>query len=294
MTLQKWCCKVASSLGELENTAENAWGTKEYFFPEDLRKPTVFFGLYDVRDYLMLRLHRGEKCVLWAGDDLLNLQSNFIFNNGKLHWLSKMFKSFPSFVKHYLQNGIESFVENEVEQKILAKMGIYSKIIPSFLGKVEDFTICYKHSYKPSVFVSGHPSREAEYGFEHVVDIASKVPECMFHLYGAEWNSELDNVICHGIVSKSQFNEDIKGYQCGLRLNKNDGFSEIIAKSVLMGQYPISKIPYPMIDSYDNDDELIKLLKGLVNKNSPNVESANYYRKVINNYPWSVHHGAQI
>ena len=54
---KQYCCKVASSLGELENTAEIAWGTKEYSFLTDKYKPTVFFGLFDVRDYYIKNLN---------------------------------------------------------------------------------------------------------------------------------------------------------------------------------------------------------------------------------------------
>ena len=60
-------CRWAPSLGELEDTAENVWGTKPYIWTEHRKKSCVFFGLYDLRDYLALWMHEGKAWVLWAG-----------------------------------------------------------------------------------------------------------------------------------------------------------------------------------------------------------------------------------
>ena len=86
------------------------------------------------------------------------------------------------------------------------------------------------------------------------------------------------NVFVHGKVPKEQMNEEIKHMQGGIRLLKHDGFSEIIAKSILWGQWPISAIPY----SYTVDKPMTK--------SEPNIEGRNYYRKILNNYPWNENH----
>ena len=69
--------------------------------------------------------------------------------------------------------------------------------------------------------------------------------------------------------------------QGGIRLLEHDGFSEIIAKSVLWGQYPISLIPYP-------HTLLPSQIGTLVDRKEPNIEGRNYYRSVINKYKWNV------
>lgn len=289
----RWQCRMAPSLGSLENTPENAWGTKPY---TNRKEPTVFFGLYDLRDYIALFRHRGKKAVLWAGGDIENLIRGFMLNDGKLKWVSRILCPLSgAFIKKLAQ--IPSFVENEAEWTKLAKLGIRSTIAPSFLGKIEDFPICYKPAERPNVFISGHPGREEEYGFDFVVEIAGRVPECDFHLYGADLPIQLrlsqSNIISHGKVPKEQFNREIRNYQCGFRPNTSDGFSEILAKSALMGQWPISRIQYPLIDHYNyhppfHPEELIYLLTGLKHKRAINHRAANYYRLALNKYPWTM------
>jgi len=53
-----------------------------------------------------------------------------------------------------------------------------------------------------------------------------------------------------------------------------------------MGQYPITRIKYPMIDHYETEEELIVLLKDLKNKTKPNIKARDYYRKILNNLPF--------
>lgn len=280
-------CRWAKSLGELENTHQEIWGTKEYRFPRDIYKPTVFFGLYDIRDYLALRLHRGKKYVLWAGSDIENLANDFLFNNGKLKWLSEKCCGLPEFLAKGLDDA-QHYVENDYEHNKLVLEGIPSKVVPSFLGKIDDFPISYKQADIAKVFVSGHFGREKEYGFELVERLAKATfGHCIFYLYGAKWSSKLLNVICCGVNSKEQFNEDLRNYQAGLRLNESDGFSEVIAKSILSGQYPISRLKYEGIDSYETEEELIGLLKNLKNKREPNYKIRQYYVNRINCYPWN-------
>ena len=176
-----------------------------------------------------------------------------------------------------------------VEQ--LASLRIESQICPSFLGNVDDFPITYKHSDKPNVFISGHPDREDEYGFSLVKKIADEVPECTFHLYGSDnWGyaEGKKNVIYHGRVPKEQFNKEIRDFQCGLRLNKSDGASEIMVKSVLNGGYPITFLQYPMVDNFQTKEELIRLLKDLKNKKEPNLKARKYYYETLNNFPWNL------
>lgn len=283
-----WCCRVAPSLGELEATHQEIWGTKDYVYSEDKDKPTCFFGLYDLRDYIALWKHKGEKYILWAGSDLENLVNGFTFNDGKLKWLSKIFNGLPKFLMNMLRYNCIHYVEDKDEERKLASLGIRAKIVPSFLGKIDDFSVSYKQERRPNVYLSAHPDRENEYGFGLIEELAEELPHIRFHLYGAGWKSEKENIICHGLVSKEQFNKEIKNYQCGLRLNKSDGFSEITAKSVLMGQYPMTYLEYPMIPSFNNREELIELLSALSDMDRPNYQARNYYLIYLNRYPWNI------
>ena len=75
-------------------------------------------------------------------------------------------------------------------------------------------------------------------------------------------------------------------YHCGLRTNEHDGFSEVTSKSILMGQYPITKILYEGIWNYDTEDELVALIEKLKYMKEPNHKGRALYLKKINNYPW--------
>jgi len=281
-------CYTAPSLGGLEGTAEEAWGVKKYHPLRDRNEPTVFFGLYDMRDYLALWFHRGERFVLWCGADIENLASGFVLNDGKLKIVSGLFGGLPKFFMDMLRYDCIHFVEDEDEAEKLKDFGITAKIVPSFLGKISHFPISYKQNDRPNVFISGHEGRQEEYGLSFLKDIAFECRDITFHVYGVNqrYRDYSDNVIWHGKVTKEQFNREIKDYQCGLRLNSHDGFSEISAKSILMGQYPITRLRYPMIPNFNTEDELVALLKALKEMDGPNYLGSDYYRVHLNRFPW--------
>lgn len=274
-------CKVAPSLGELEGNPNDTWGTKPYKFNAG---STVFFGMYDVRDYLSYFLHVKQKWILWAGSDIVNLANGFMFNNGKLKALSQLTKGNEWIIK-MLQNG-EHYVENQWEHDELSKLGIKSKIVPSFMGKVDCYRVEYLYNETPQVYISTGTGRQREYGFGTIDRIAPRVPGVTFHLYGDSWDTHQENIIVHGRVKKEQMNKEIVLMQAGIRLNETDGFSEIIAKSILWGQHPISRMKYKHIDHFTNDDELVAVLSKLKNKHRPNIRGCVHYRTVLNAYPW--------
>ena len=259
----KYKLRVSSSVIGFREKAERIWKLERYKFPQDIFKPVVFFGLYHWVDYLRFIIHRGKKTIAWCGSDILNLNK----------FLTKLFQA-----KHYC--------ENEVERDKLRSVGISAEIRPTFLEDVNDFPITYKQSRRPQVFISTREGREKEYGVNLIYKIAGGLPHIVFHIYGLSWwTSEMPirkNVILHGLVSEKQFNEEIKNYQAGLRLNEFDGFSEVLAKSILSGQYPISRIKYPMIDNYETEEELVALLKDLKNKIEPNYKAREFWKNYVN------------
>ena len=280
---------VSGTIPYFRDKAERTWKIERYNFKRDIFKPIVFFGMYHIGDYKNYLLHRGERIVFWAGGDINNLKRKWAFSDGKHLWLSELFSFIPW---HWIFKifKAEHYVENELEQQELKSLGIRSTIRPSFLENIEDFPVCFKPTDKPQVFLSARFGKEEEYGFGLIARLAEKVPEITFHLYGADKRIirqvSPKNVVYHGEVPEEQFNREIRDYHSGLRTNEHDGFSEIIAKSVLMGQYPISRLKYPMIDSYKTEEELIELLKKLKDKTGPNHLARNYWQKNLNYYPW--------
>lgn len=136
------------------------------------------------------------------------------------------------------------FCENEVEQDALLRWGIVSTIAPMIFDDPSKYQITYQHSTTPRVFATYHKGSEKEYGyFEH--------PQL-------DWFHDL---------SEEEFNEKIKNYQGCIRPSVFDGFAESLAKSVLMGQYQLTTIPYPGMDS---KMDFKKWLKKLSYKRKPN------------------------
>lgn len=247
-------------------------------------------GLYDLRDYIALARHQGKAWVLWCGSDLQNLINGFVFNDGKLKKLSLLmrFKFVNKLLVAFLKRKAEHWVEDEDEYTKLKMLGIDSKICPSFMGDIEKFPVSYKQAVHPNVYISGHPGREDEYGFDFVEKLALRLPDFKFHLYGAAWEPKAKNITSHGRVPKDEFNRQIKHMQCGLRLNMSDGFSEITAKCVLMGQYPITYLRYPMIDNFNTPYELEEKLRWVKKMRKPYFAGREYYINALNDYPWNV------
>lgn len=264
------------TLGTFENSPEKIWGVKEY---KDDSKPTVFCGLYSLNDFIKLWRHKGKRYVWWCGTDITR------FLNG--YWLDEqgLIRVEVEPLAKWINKYCESWVENDVEKEALEQKGIKCNVCPSFLGDVKEFKVAYKYSDKPKLYTSVSGNDFKLYGWDKIDALAKDNRGVEFHLYGNSkpWKSKYPNVIVHGRVPKEQFNKEIKKMQGGLRLTEFDGFSEIIAKSVLMGQYPVSLIPYP----FTLDTQDIYLLKHMI---EPNIDGRDYYLKEINKYPWSKQH----
>jgi len=274
-------CRWAPSLGLLEGTSDAVWGTTPYNPETDLDKPCVFFGLYGFPDFYALWRHRGKKWILWAGSDITH------FRNG--YWLDEKgeIRVDPQAFSDWIIENCESWVENDVERIALNGWGIESQICPSFMGNSDDFEISYQPSEKPKVYTSVSGNNFKLYGWDKIPQLAQENPNIEFHLYGNTEPPFPDtvfkpaNIFIHGRVSKEEMNREIRDMQGALRLTEFDGFSEILAKSVLMGQWPVSLIEYPhMLE--------VSEINKLKNKTEPNILGYRYYKGVLNNYPWNL------
>lgn len=274
-------CRIARSLGGgFAGNPKETWGCVDY---TDRTKPCVFCGMYDLRDYIALWRHKGKSYVFWCGSDVRNLSNGFTLNDGKLRLISKWLGTW--WVERILKKA-EHWVENSWEQNELLKFGIESKICPSFFGDIKEYKPYYFFSSNPDVYICCGKGRQAEYGFDTIERIAPRLPKLRFHLYGDNWITKHSNVFVHGQVIMGQMDEETKNMQCALRLNETDGFSEIIAKAVLREHYVVTKLKYPLIPSYETEDELVEYLGSLTRAYQPNVKARQYYQKIINQFPW--------
>ena len=228
----------------------------------------VFFGLYRPKDFLLFLLHRGPKSVWWCGSDILAAGWHY-------RWLQRI--------------NARHICENEIEQGILQVMLQQEvEVRPIFLGNPDEFKLSYKQSKTPEVFIHINQNAERESGFFTIERIAKRLPYIKFHIYGkmASRNTE-HNIHFHGFVPEEHFNREIRQYHGALGLHYFSGFDDTVAKSVLMGQYPITKINYPHIDSYKDEEELIKLLDELKNKKESNYKIREYYLEQFNLSIWN-------
>ncbi|MBT4732919.1 hypothetical protein HOB87_13255 [Candidatus Woesearchaeota archaeon] len=283
-----WFHRIAPSLGELEGTPDDVWGTEDYYLLdgsiEDIEAPTVFFGLYGLNDFYTLWRHKGYKAILWAGSDIRHFQNGYFLDDaGNIR-----IDSTP--LAQWIDKNCDNWVENEVEYQALLEMGITAKVCPSFMGNVDDYKIEYKPSERPQVYLSVSGDNFQLYGWDIVEQIADQC-QIDFHLYGntVEWKTKHSNVFVHGRVPKEQMNEEIKKMQSGLRLCAFDGFSEVLAKSVLWGQYPITfeSFKYKHIDGFRNLKHLVQILNRLRLKTKPNELGRTYYLNTLNKYLWN-------
>lgn len=273
-------CRIAPSLGGgFAGTPEEVWGTKPYNQRTDRENPCVFFGMYGMKDLDALYQHTGKKWIFWAGSDIRN------FING--YWLddigeNKLKRSQVLNIAKWMSENCESWVENSVERDALLSFGILSNVCPSFLGNIDDYDVSFIAKNPVRLYTSVSGDDFELYGWPKIDDLAEKNNSIEFHLYGntMKWKTKKKNVIVHGRVSQKQMDEETKRMSGALRLTEFDGFSEILAKSVLWGQYPVSIIEYPGILPV----ERINLVK---NFTKPNMRARDFYRKIINKFPWN-------
>ncbi len=252
---------------------EKIWGIKEWTGWQDPDEDVLFFGMYEIEDYKIFHNAKVKKTIFWCGSDVPRIYMNLE--------RMRIVKEDPS---------TEHWVETPKLANELAGAGIKANISPSFLENIEDFPLSFNPTGKPHIWLSGHANREEEYGFNLAKRIAIKFPNVTFHLYGVDKNDERNecpkNVIYHGWVSNKQLNEEIKGYQGSIRANMHDGNSEVPIKTMLMGQYAMTYLPYKYSWQYKSDEDLEELVQRLCETKNPNTEARDYWRENLNNYPW--------
>ena len=248
--------KWATSLGDFEESPEKIWGVEPY--DPDGTDDCVFCGLYGLPDFYALWQYKGKKYVWWCGTDITH------FING--YWLEDGggIKLDPKPLAEWINKNCENWVENEVEARKLAEHGITNvKIVSSFLGDVSKFTPQEIRTDKERYYTSVSGNDFELYGWDKVSAIALKNPQNEYHFYGNTIPSPYpcsENCIFHGRVSKEQMNEECRTMTGAIRMVEFEGCSEIIIKSVLWGQKPVSLIEYPFLRAKSPREELLKVL----------------------------------
>lgn len=267
--------RVSSSVIGFKERAELTWGLKEWDGVDDPCEELVFFGLYHERDFSVFETYQGKRIVFWCGSDITRLIADYERR--------RILKNYPDTI-HYC--------ENQLEHDELQAVGFESTIIPSFLDNINKFPLSFKVPKEGEpwkLWLCAHPEREEEYGITLAKRMAKLDNEIEFHIYGVskpEKEEELRGIVYHGKVPEQQLNEEIREYQSGFRPNQHDGVSEVTVKSILLGQYPITRIKYDQTMQYINETQLLECIKELKTKLEPNYDTRAHWLKILNQFPW--------
>ncbi|MFZ2152246.1 MAG: hypothetical protein WAV09_04020 [Minisyncoccia bacterium] len=225
----------------------------------------VFFGMYHIGDVARLLVHPGKKTVVWCGSDIRNMQNN-------------------QFLLGMVQgcNAIH-ICENKVEQQALEMLDVVADVKPQLFDVVQAEPI-YEYPFgavRKQFYISAHEEREDEYGIRAFTNLATRFPECDFHVYGILGYEDGNNLFFHGKVSHEDFVSEIKNYHCAVRLNKFDGFSEVLARSAILGQYQISSIEYPHMWTAKDFTDLVVSVNVVSCATEPNYAGRDYWIKKL-------------
>ena len=253
--MQKWQCRISPTLGGgFAGTPNDVWGTRDY---ENDQDPTVFMGVYGLPDFYALWRHKGIKEVFWCGSDIRHfIKGYWLEDEGRV----KLSRTAMFDLAHWMDRNCGHWVENQLEREALKDFGVTARIAPSFLGNVDNFPV-QKIKY-PNRYYSSVSGNDFEvYGWEKVNLIAEQNPKNKYYLYGntVPWEAP-KNVVVRGRLSQQDMDKEIKEMAGAIRMTKFEGFSEIVAKSVLWGQKPISLIEYPFLKAENPREELLKVL----------------------------------
>jgi hypothetical protein len=260
--MQKYKIRVAPSLGGgFAGTFQDVWGVETYNHETDTDEPCIFAGLYGLNDLYSLWRHGGKKICWWAGSDITHfLNGYWLDEEGKIRLTREP-------LAQWLKENCEHYVENEVERDALRGVNIEAKVVPSFLGNVDDYPVQELRTDKKRYYTSVSSNDFELYGWNEIPQLAKENKDTEYHLYGntEPWKCDEKNVIIHGRIPQEEMNTQVKSMTGGLRLTKFDGASEILVKSTLWGQKPLS--PYIPYDWLGDREKLLK---------------------VVNKFPWNV------
>ena len=261
---------VSPGVRQFSEKAQRTWGLDLWSGPEDPDKDLLFFGLYQPDDYTIFENCIGNKSIFWCGSDIFRMLGD------------------QNYIKLVTQPNIIHYCETEVEAVNLIKAGILPEIIPSFLGDIKDYPVSFTPPIEGEnwkMWLCGHPGREAEYGFNEAKELVNIFDNVEIHLYGVTGTST-NKIFYHGLVTEEQLDKDIRKYHCALRGNFHDGISEVVLKSLFLGQYPIARLPYEGVWQYKNFGELIERVTDLQNQFEQNLKARSIWIKKINQFPF--------
>ena len=197
-------------------------GFKPYLYPD---KPALFLGTYNSDDVVQMLLHNGPGYVFWNGTDALHLKNH-------PEW-SKVLRDLPHVHAAHHQ-GLADEVHSILGHKV--------EVSPTLFREPADFPVCFKRTEPVRFYMNTHAGRHEEYGVLAAMDIFGSIPgkDIELCVYGDRPPyTPPNNVHFMGRYPESIMDTQTSQMQGALRLNKHDGTSQIVIKSLLWGQWPV-------------------------------------------------------
>jgi hypothetical protein len=227
--------RVSNSIGFFKNKITKKYGLIEY---NNNIEPTVFFGMYNNDDYNAFVKHKGEKVIVWAGTDALNLTLK---------------KAWHDIISESQNVAISSFIHETLN----------SINIPNYIRPITPTmnTINTKLKGEFIYWYYNSDSKKKMYGGD-IIDEIEKATKYKFIKVKTDSFNE----------------EELKGIyeKCflGLRLTEHDGLSNTVVELGLMGRYCIHNGDTPNSIKYDKND--IKSIIKLIDNEYLNVGKIDY------------------
>lgn len=245
---------------------ENVFGFRKY--SGNVGEELLFMGLYFQEDYDVYSKHIGKKTVFWNGSDVSRLLQH------------------PEWVEILQLHPSTHVCHNEQLREELASVGIAAIVEPIFFARPKDYPKNFKENENLEVYINAHPGREEEYGVDHLLKAAERLPDARFFVYGVD-GPDTENVQFLGRLEEADADSRMVNHNVLLRLNEHDGLSQLVIKAGLWGQQVITTQDIKGTIHIDSPDQIVKELKKLQQHIELNTEIRKTLQEInLNRFSW--------
>jgi len=194
----------------------------------DPTKPALFLGVYFDQDLRVFAAHTGKRYVFWNGYDVTFLGKH------PEYWHEFQIRTEHGTHRLELASELHGYM-HETRPPI--------EISPTLFAPPKQYRqVKFRYQTPLRYYMNSHIGRETEYGIPWAVEVFRDLQNHELHVFGdgnQPRSGAPHNVVFHGHVSEDEMDRRTAGMHGALRLNSHDGTSQIVLKSILMGQHPI-------------------------------------------------------
>lgn len=228
-------------------------------------------GFYDPWNKIWENLNFKKIIVIFAGADITHLEE-----------MSKTERQ-KFFSKLKSKRAIFATEGEVIREKIQDIFGIDTRVV--YLPARFDFLDSVPlpdSGYHIGCYVPSKLSRY--YNLDLVLEIAEKMPDITFHIYGIDGVSDSyrkDNIVPYKdtVTDMPKF---IGNMNCGLRITTHDTYSMSAIEYNMAGRWFINNHDMPCCDKISHEptsDEIISVIHSIRNRSGQNIDGRDYYRQ---------------